>query len=247
MSKLGRRPQVHLVGALVAVTVSLGAAPNTADVASLSDHWILAGDQATNQLIAFDPAVSDWNNPAAVMWSWTPTQALGFSAAEVTAFGRVTDFKLRNTPSGQRIALTASNGLAAVISYPEGVKQWALVLPASHNWTAAALPDGTLHVQSLVPGSGVYDLSRSTGGAWSQSTLIDSNDAITRISSAVSPDGTLHVQTVVPGYGLWDRERSSSGSWSTASKLDATKTIFSVYGAGLPNGDVHVGHAAYVY
>lgn len=56
-----------------------------------------------------------------------------------------------------------------------------------------------IHLQSLVPGSGVYDMSRNSAGTGSLPTLIDGNDAITRISSAGAQDGTLHVQTVVPG------------------------------------------------
>lgn len=440
-------------------------------------------------MIAYDPSAADWNSASAVKWSWRPTTALGFSSNEITAFGRVTDFKLRNTSAGQRVVVTASNGLAAIISYPAGVKQWAQVLPTSANlhsaellpngniaiassntttgwvrvyassqgvsgtnyteyplnnahgaqwdptterlwvigkqgpgtadprvltalavtgsaaqphltedarrwnelpdigghdlspdpgdpnvlllstashtysfdktasvnaftglsdliyvksitrqpsgqlvqtradyhktpqgncavvnswctdtvdfyspdtsrpvtgaqfykarvwnpyynaigdtvhgpasdriratngtWSppdqidanssiaaisAAALPDGTLHVQTLVPGSGVWNRTRSASGSWSSATKIDAYGSISDVSSAGLPDGTLHVQTLVPGSGVWDRTRSTSGAWSSATKLDTNTAIFDAYAAGLPDGTLHVGSVAY--
>ncbi len=108
--------------------------------------------------------------------------------------------------------------------------------------SSAALPDGTLHVQTVVPGSGVWTRARSAAGVWQTSaTRIDTNGSITAVSSAVLPDGTLHVQTVVPGSGVWSRARSASGGWATsAERIDTNGHITDVAAAGLPNGTIHV-------
>lgn len=117
--------------------------------------------------------------------------------------------------------------------------------PCISDISSAALADGTVHVQTLIPGSGVFDLTRSTSGTWSAPALIDANDGITRISATALANGTLHVQTIVPGFGVWDRTRSTSGTWSSASKITGDSTIFEVSGAGLPGSELHVGTARY--
>ncbi|MFE1193605.1 transglycosylase family protein, partial [Streptomyces olivaceoviridis] len=103
---------------------------------------------------------------------------------------------------------------------------------------ASGLPDGTLHVQSLVNGK-VYDRTRSASGAWSSTTNIDDNGAITKIASAALPDGTLHVLIVVNG-DIWDRTRSASGSWSSATKIDDNGGIKDLAASGLADGTLHV-------
>ncbi|MEV4760176.1 DUF6528 family protein, partial [Micromonospora sp. NPDC049559] len=104
----------------------------------------------------------------------------------------------------------------------------------------AALPDGTLHVLTLVPGSGVWDRTRTTGGTWTGSTKIDSNGAITALSAAALPDGTLHVQTLVPGSGIWDRTRTTTGTWTGSTKIDDNGAITALSAAALPDGTLHV-------
>lgn len=117
--------------------------------------------------------------------------------------------------------------------------------PCITDISSAALTDGTVHVQAVIPGSGVFDLSRSTGGTWSALALIDANDGITRVSAAGLANGTLHVQTVVPGWGIWDRTRSTGGTWSAASKVSDDSTIFETYGVGLAGSELHLGSATY--
>ena len=81
----------------------------------------------------------------------------------------------------------------------------------------AALPDGTLHVQTLVPGSGVWDRTRTKDGTWSSGTQVDSNGSSTAVSAAGLPDGTLHVLTV-DSTGVWDRTRNTDGTWNSSSR-----------------------------
>ncbi|MFD8808292.1 hypothetical protein [Streptomyces sp. NPDC059597] len=106
---------------------------------------------------------------------------------------------------------------------------------------SATLPDGTVHVLTIVPGSGVWDRVRSASGAWAgAATKIDSNGGITAVSAAALPDGTLHVQTLVPGAGVWDRTRSASGSWSSSSQIDSNGNITALASSGLKDGTLHV-------
>ncbi len=108
--------------------------------------------------------------------------------------------------------------------------------------SAAALPDGTLHVQVVVPGSGVWTRARSAAGVWQTSaTRIDTNGSITAVSSAALPDGTLHVQVVVPGSGVWNRTRNAAGTWDGSAKLvDTNGSITDVASAGLPDRTIHL-------
>jgi hypothetical protein len=159
--------RTHSQAALVlaAAAVIAGSLQPMAAAADPSDRWILAGDQAGPRLVAFDPAVTDWDDPAAIRWEWEPTTALGFSAAEIAAFRNVTDFKLRDTPQGQRIVLTASYGLAAVISYPEGVRQWARVLPLSDNLhSGELLPNGNVAITSTNTSTGYVRVYAASQG-----------------------------------------------------------------------------------
>lgn len=106
---------------------------------------------------------------------------------------------------------------------------------------AAALPDGTLHVFTIVPRSGVWHRIRSAGGSWGTSAKIDDNGTIAAIAATGMPDGSLHVQTVVPGSGVWNRTRTAGGSWNaSAVKIDDNGSISRVSSAALPSGVLHV-------
>ncbi|GAA0933722.1 DUF6528 family protein [Nonomuraea longicatena] len=112
--------------------------------------------------------------------------------------------------------------------------------PLNSEIASAALPDGSVHVFTVVPGSGVWYRFRDPSGAWSTSTIIDANGAVTGVSAAGLPNGVLHVQTLLPGSGVWNRSRSTGGSWSSASKFDANGAVTDVSSAGLPNGTLNV-------
>ncbi|MEV4760175.1 peptidase S1, partial [Micromonospora sp. NPDC049559] len=62
--------------------------------------------------------------------------------------------------------------------------------------SAAGLPDGTLHVLTLDPGTGLWDRTRAAGGAWGGAANVDRNGSIFAADAAALPDGTLHVLTV---------------------------------------------------
>ena len=105
---------------------------------------------------------------------------------------------------------------------------------------AAALPNDTMHVETVVPGYGVWDRTRNADGTWTASQQIDTNGSISEVAAAALPDGTLHVLTLVDGT-VWDRAMSSSGTWAAhATEIDPNGTVSALAVAALPNGTLHV-------
>lgn len=197
------------------------------------------------------PGNGVWNRVRSTSGTWT-------SAARIDANGAVT-----------AVSASSRGSIVHVQTLVPGAGVWDRTRSAGGTWSSASkivdgcegsgpndpcvtdissavLADGTMHVQTLVPGRGVYDMTRSSSGGWSAPALIDANGGITRISAAALSNGELHVQTVVPGFGVWDRTRSGAGSWSSASKVSGGDAIFEVYGAGVA-ANLHLGVAEYVH
>ncbi len=99
-----------------------------------------------------DPAVADWNDPAAQKWSWHPTTANGFRGL-TSAWGLPTDVKLR-MKAGAYVALVSdSRGLAGLITYPGGRRLWAVNVGAPNNpHSVELLPDGNVAVAASTGG-----------------------------------------------------------------------------------------------
>src|SRR6188474_1274924 len=95
--KTSTRLLAATVLAALSTTASMAVAPARSSALAADDQLILAGDAASKQLIAFDPAVTDWNGTGAIRWTWKPTTGLGFSTAEVNGFNGGSDFKVRTS------------------------------------------------------------------------------------------------------------------------------------------------------
>ncbi|GAA4963570.1 hypothetical protein HD597_003433 [Nonomuraea thailandensis] len=173
---------MRLLSMVAVMLVSMGAPAGPA-AAAPGDYWVVGGDQTGRRLIAFDPAVADWNGTAAVRWAWQPSVTPGrFTADEVSAFGLIADFKLRERPSGAKsvvVAAGGSRGVAAVVSYPDGVRQWARILPGNLH-AAELLPDGNLAVAASTGGwVRVYASSQGPDAAtYAEYRLADAHAAL---------------------------------------------------------------------
>ena len=104
--------------------------------------------------------------------------------------------------------------------------------------SAAGLRDGSMHVQTVVPGSGTWDRTLSASGVWDGSaTQVDANGAATAVAAAGLPDGRLQLVVLIPGSGVWARSRSASGVWdANATHIDTNGSITDIAIAALPNG-----------
>jgi hypothetical protein len=114
---------------------------------------VVVTNDASRKIEIYDPVVENWNAVEAKKWSWAPTIALGFSAADVNTFGGGTDFKLRKVPvwNNKEFAAVADNGFAAIIEYPSGQRKWSRRL------------SGNLHSAELLP-NGNIAIAASDGG-----------------------------------------------------------------------------------
>ncbi|HWS37459.1 MAG TPA: hypothetical protein VN408_32610 [Actinoplanes sp.] len=96
--------------------------------------------------------------------------------------------------------------------------------------------DNSLHVFTVVPGSGIWHRK-----AWeADATRIDSNPEVNDVAAAGLPNGTLHVFANVPGSGVWHRIRQTNGTWTDATRVDTNGGIYDIAATGLPDGTVHL-------
>ncbi|MFK7692466.1 DUF6528 family protein [Paenibacillus sp. HJGM_3] len=117
------------------------------------EYLIAATDQATHRILVMDPAVEDWNEERAVVWSWAPTAANGFGEL-LSSWGLPTDAKVRRNRvwGGEWLIVTDSRGLAAITPYPAGdAKKWGLHVGGNPH-SAELLPDGNLAVAASTGG-----------------------------------------------------------------------------------------------
>ncbi len=137
-------PAASVVGTGVAST-SVSADP--------TDYPIIGGDQASGQLIVFDPSATDRNSPSAIERTWLPTSAEGFSSNEISAT-RWSDFKLRKGSSrlvvtGAQPGNVAQYDMAAIVDWTTGHKIWATLVPYADNLHSAELLPRGLRTQYL--------------------------------------------------------------------------------------------------
>lgn len=148
-----------------------------------SDYPIAVTDQANAKIVVFDPEQTEWNSPSAVLWSWAPSTANGFS--DTTGWYYPSDVKLRNSAfyGGQVMAVAASGNFCGLAAYPSGNRLWSTYVGVNQNPHAVELlPDGNIAIAS------------STAG-W-----------VRIYTSSQGPDSSTYVQYNLPdAHGaLWD-------------------------------------------
>jgi Family of unknown function (DUF6528) len=131
-----------LCGSALSVVV-----PSTASAAT-ADFPVLAGDQNTDKIYRLNPATWTWDS-----WTWAPTAARGYSDTEIADFNGGNDFRVRNTPAGQRLVVVDGRGLATVATYPDGNRVWANKGSGADNrHSIELLPDGNVAVAASTGG-----------------------------------------------------------------------------------------------
>lgn len=159
-----------------------GAREYVASYSQAEDFDIAATEQATQRIVVFDSAISDWNKPEAVKWTWQPSMSLGYSYADISQWGGPSDVKLRNSAfcGGQCLVATAGS-MATIATYPAGQKKW------------ASYVGGNPHAAELLP-NGNIAVAASTGG-W-----------VRIYASSQGPNSTFYYEYALPGaHGvLWD-------------------------------------------
>ncbi|KAA2266099.1 hypothetical protein F0L68_02985 [Solihabitans fulvus] len=135
------------LGVAVVLAGLVLAVPTTADAAT-GCREVAVTDQANGGSIrVFDPASRTWD-ASTQKWSWKPSAANGFSAAETAAWSNPSDAKLRRDRHGDYVMVTsASGGLAALVAFPSGKRLWA-ARPGGNTHSVELLPDGNVATAS---------------------------------------------------------------------------------------------------
>ena len=126
--------------------------------------WIAATDDASQSIMVFDPAVTDWNSSSAVKYTWAPSASNGFTNP-AEGWGLPADVKLRNYMGSQYIIVGDTDGFASVIPYPALTgKLWANNIGSAAGIHGVELmPDGNVAVAAASPGwVRIYAASQGT-------------------------------------------------------------------------------------
>ena len=114
-----------------------------------NETGVVTTNQASKKIEIYDPAVSDWNTPAALKQAWHPTASNGF-ADSANGWGLPSDARLRNSSffGGQQLLVTDSYGFCAIIPYPALTgKKWSINLgPGINPHAIELLPNGNVAI-----------------------------------------------------------------------------------------------------
>jgi hypothetical protein len=109
--------------------------------------YVCVGNQADSAYEVYDPTVTDWNSPSALLWSFTPTTSGGWTSSQVAAYSNPSDMKMVWWGSEPAVVSCASGGLATIATYPGGSMIWALDVGGANNpHSVDLLPSGNIAV-----------------------------------------------------------------------------------------------------
>lgn len=227
-----RFPVVAVLAAAAALVTSGQAVAQPAMAAKPAGAGtpIVLTEQGFDQIDILDPTEAAFG-AAKTVWTWKPTAANGFGDLAGT-WGLPDEAQLRHLGDQQYLLTTDSDGLAAVVPYPQGTgSYWATNVGASNNpHSAELLPDGNVAVTA-------------------------SNGGFVRVYTASQgPRSTTFAQFDLPGaHGVY-YEDTTRLLWAVGNGdlvglavggTAAAPTITEVVDTPLPEGPSSFGHDVY--
>ena len=106
---------------------------------------IVAGDLVSRSVLLLDPDVVTTRSLVAARWSWTPGGSLGDLNPRRT-WGSVSEAKWADLFGTPAVLTCASEGLVAVVAFPDGEVYWATSVAGANPHTVELLPDGNVAV-----------------------------------------------------------------------------------------------------
>jgi hypothetical protein len=104
---------------------------------------------------------------------------------------------------------------------------------------AAAGSDGTAHLFTVLPGSGVWERVTTASGWSTSATHLDTNANIIHTAAVADVGGVSHIFSVVANSGVWEKTNSVSG-WSSATKVNTNASVSSDAVALSADGVLHL-------
>ena len=103
-------------------------------------------DQQNAQAVIIDLAAADPASSSAILWTWAPTSANGFTAKNYKQ--RIDECKLRYSEVLEKyvVCVTSSSGFMGLAEYPSGKKIWEDDAPGYGPHSIDYLPNGTIAV-----------------------------------------------------------------------------------------------------
>jgi endonuclease/exonuclease/phosphatase family metal-dependent hydrolase len=140
------RKQFHEEGMRETAGPDAAVAP-AATIIGVDAMWVMAPDMATDLVKVYTPAVADWNSASALQFNWKPTTALGYTSAEVGAWGDPMDMKVRYVRAfgNMQCAAVVGGGLATICTFTGGQKKWARNV-GGYPHGAEILPNGNIAI-----------------------------------------------------------------------------------------------------
>lgn len=121
-----------------------------ADDAASGASPLVVADQGTRRVLLLG---DDGSGTARVQWSWSPQSDKHLAdLSPARTWRNVSEAKMRALGGRKMLLASASEGLAAVLTYPGAVVQWATVVPSVNVHSLELLPDGNVALAASNPG-----------------------------------------------------------------------------------------------
>lgn len=111
---------------------------------------VVAADQGGRRVLLLG---DDGSGTARVQWSWSPLSDRHLAdLSPAHTWRNVSEAKMRTLGGHRMLLASASEGLAAVLTYPGAAVRWATVVPSVNVHSVELLPDGNVALAASDPG-----------------------------------------------------------------------------------------------